>query len=120
VYKRQAYDRSDLRTAIIASADLSHVLKPAGPYGYHSAGPLFDKLVVKAIKEKDAGQLLRLGAGFLERAAECGLRSILFLMGAFEGRAYEAEVLSYEGPFGVGYLVATFMPSESEEQIKDA
>ena len=108
----EAYDRSDLRTAIIASADLSHVLKPAGP--------LFDKLVVKAIKEKDAGQLLRLGAGFLERAAECGLRSILFLMGAFEGRAYEAEVLSYEGPFGVGYLVATFMPSESEEQIKDA
>ena len=48
----EAYDRSDLRTAIIASSDLSHVLKPEGPYGYHSAGPLFDKLVVKAIKEK--------------------------------------------------------------------
>lgn len=26
----EAYDRSDLRTAIIASADLSHVLKPEG------------------------------------------------------------------------------------------
>lgn len=103
-----ACDRSDRRTAIIASADLSHVLKPEGPYGYHSAGPLLDKLVIKAVKEKDAGQLLRLDPGFLERAAECGLRSILFLMGAFEGQAYEAEVLSYEGPFGVGYLVATF------------
>ena len=109
----EACDQSDQRTAIIASADLSHVLKPEGPYGYHSAGPLLDKLVVKAVKEKDAGQLLRLDAGFLERAAECGLRSVLFLMGAFEGREYEAEVLSYEGPFGVGYLVATFMPSES-------
>lgn len=114
----EACDQSDLRTAIIASADLSHVLKPDGPYGYHSAGPLFDKLVIKAIKEKDAGQLLRLDAGFLERAAECGLRSILFLMGAFEGREYEAKVLSYEGPFGVGYLVATLMPSESEEQVQ--
>ncbi|PTQ81102.1 AmmeMemoRadiSam system protein B [Trichococcus patagoniensis] len=104
----EACDQSDQRTAIIASADLSHVLKPDGPYGYHSAGPLFDKLVIKAVKEKDVGQLLRLDPGFLERAAECGLRSILFLMGAFEGRDYESEVLSYEGPFGVGYLVATF------------
>jgi len=103
-----ACDRSDRRTAVIASADLSHVLKPEGPYGYHSAGPLLDKLVIKAVQEKDAAQLLRLDPGFLERAAECGLRSILFLMGAFEGKAYEAEVLSYEGPFGVGYLVATF------------
>nr|WP_321292216.1 AmmeMemoRadiSam system protein B [uncultured Trichococcus sp.] len=116
----EACDQSDQRTAIIASADLSHVLKPEGPYGYHSAGPLLDKLVVKAVKEKDAGQLLRLDSGFLERAAECGLRSILFLMGAFEGRDYEAEMLSYEGPFGVGYLVATFMPSEAKEQSKDA
>ena len=115
----EACDQSNLCTAIIASADLSHVLKPEGPYGYHSAGPLFDKLVIKAIKEKDVGQLLRLDAGFLESAAECGLRSILFLMGAFEGREYEAEVLSYEGPFGVGYLVATFMPSKAKEQIKD-
>ena len=41
----EACDQSDLRTAIIASADLSHVLKPEGPYGYHSAGPLLDKLV---------------------------------------------------------------------------
>lgn len=112
-------DQSDRRTAIIASADLSHVLKPDGPYGYHSAGPLLDKLVIKAIKEKDAGHLLRLDAGFLERAAECGLRSILFLMGTFEGREYEAETLSYEGPFGVGYLVATFVPSEGKQQIKD-
>jgi len=103
-----ACDRSDRRTAVIASADLSHVLKPEGPYGYHSAGPLLDKLVIKAVQEKDAAQLLRLDPGFLERAAECGLRSILFLMGALEGKAYEAEVLSYEGPFGVGYLVATF------------
>ena len=60
---------------------------------------------------------MRLDSGFLERAAECGLRSILFLMGAFEGREYESEALSYEGPFGVGYLVATFMPSEAQEQI---
>lgn len=60
---------------------------------------------------------MRLDAGFLERAA-VRAALLLFLVGAFEGRAYEAEVLSYEGPFGVGYLVATFMPSESEEQME--
>lgn len=107
--------RSERRTAIIASADLSHVLKPDGPYGYHKEGPQLDELVVKAINEKDAEQLLRLDANFLHSAAECGLRSILFLMGAFEGGEYNAKVISYEGPFGVGYLVATFEPDQSDK-----
>jgi len=100
--------KSDKRTAVIASGDLSHVLKPDGPYGYHPAGPMLDKLIVKAIRERDVTLLLHLDSAFLENGAECGLRSILFLFGVFEGENYETEVLSYEGPFGVGYMVATF------------
>ena len=46
----------------------------------------------------------------MEEAAECGYRSILMLLGVFEGLEIETEVLSYEGPFGVGYAVATFLP----------
>lgn len=101
-------EKTDKRTAIIASGDLSHVLKTDGPYGYHPAGPMLDKLVVKAVRERDAESLLHLDPSFLENGAECGLRSILFLFGVFEGRDYATEVLSYEGPFGVGYMVATF------------
>jgi AmmeMemoRadiSam system protein B len=99
---------STQRIAVIASGDLSHVLKADGPYGYHPAGPGLDAIIVKAIKEKDVNQLLKIDREILEHGAECGLRSILFLFGVFAGKNYSTEVLSYEGPFGVGYMVATF------------
>jgi AmmeMemoRadiSam system protein A len=43
----------------------------------------------------------------LEHGADFGLRSILFLLGALAGVDASAKVKSYEGPFGVGYMVAT-------------
>ncbi len=45
----------------------------------------------------------------LEGAAECGLRSFMTL-GGFLGDDAQVnpEILSYEGPFGVGYMVARF------------
>jgi AmmeMemoRadiSam system protein B len=100
--------RSKQHTAVIASADLSHVLKVEGPYGYHPAGPQLDKLIVQAVKEKDVDGLLSIDQELLMDGAECGLRSILFLFGVFADHNYTTEVLSYEGPFGVGYMVATF------------
>jgi len=45
----------------------------------------------------------------LEGAAECGLRSFITLGGFLGDDALvEPQVLSYEGPFGVGYMVAHF------------
>ena len=101
-------DKSNNRTAVIASGDLSHVLKDDGPYGYHPEGPELDEIIVKAVIERDVKRLLKIDYEFLQRGAECGLRSILFLFGVFAGKNYSTEVLSYEGPFGVGYMVATF------------
>ena len=96
------------RIAVIASADLSHVLKAEGPYGFDPAGPKLDEIIVKAVKEKNVDMLLNIPEEILARGAECGLRSILFLFGVFEGDEYSTEVLSYESPFGVGYMVAVF------------
>jgi len=42
-------------------------------------------------------------------AGECGLKSIAILLGILEGIKYEPQILSYEGPFGVGYLTAEFI-----------
>lgn len=100
--------KSGKRTAVIASGDLSHVLKADGPYGFHPAGPKLDQIIVKAVSDRDAASLLKIDQELLRNGAECGLRSILFLFGVFEGKNYSTEVLSYEGPFGVGYMVATF------------
>ena len=41
-----------------------------------------------------------------ENAAECGLRSILILLGILNHIKFQTKILSYEAPFGVGYLVA--------------
>lgn len=106
---------SKKRTAIIASGDLSHVLRENGPYGFNPAGPKLDKIIVKAIEKKDLNTLLKIDPKILDDGAECGLRSLIFLMSAFKNTAYKPKVLSYEGPFGVGYAVATFKPEKRNE-----
>ena len=56
--------------------------------------------------------LLNIDQEILEHGAECGLRSILFLFGVFEMIDFSSKVLSYEAPFGVGYMVALFYKKE--------
>ena len=97
------------KLALIASGDLSHCLKEGGPYGFHPDGPKFDKALIDALKKKDIKTILKLDEMYPE-AGECGLRSFCFLLGILEasGIDWQPEILSYEGPFGVGYLVANF------------
>jgi len=100
---------TDKRYVVIASGDLSHCLKEEGPYGFHPDGPKFDEKLIESLKRKDIETILKLDDMYPE-AGECGLRSFCFLLGILEasGIDYQPEILSYEGPFGVGYLVADF------------
>lgn len=100
------------KMAVIASGDLSHCLKADGPYGFHPDGPKFDKTLIESLKKKDIKTILKLDEMFPE-AGECGLRSFCFLLGILEatGLDWQPEILSYEGPFGVGYLVAVYEKS---------
>jgi len=95
--------------AFIASGDLSHCLKKDGPYGFQAEGPEFDKELMELLEKKDIGNILKLDEKY-PQAGECGLRSICFMTGILEAANinWEAEILSYEGPFGVGYLVVNF------------
>jgi len=95
--------------ALIASGDMSHCLKEDGPYGFNSQGSKFDKALTDSLKNKDIETILKLDETYPE-AAECGLRSFCFMLGILEESKtnYQPEILSYEGPFGVGYLVANF------------
>jgi len=102
----------DKKYALIASGDMSHVLKEEGPYGFHEQGPAFDKALIDYLKEKNVAAILKLDERFPE-AAECGLRSFAFMLGIIEAfcgeeprKNWTTEVLSYEGTFGVGYLAA--------------
>ena len=117
----QAADVLDLRCVLIASGDLSHKLKEDGPYGFNPAGPQFDRAVADIFRTGDFRKLFALDPVLCENAAECGLRSFEIMAGALEGLPYSAELLSYEGPFGVGYAVAAFevetCPGNTETEV---
>lgn len=102
------------RIVMIASGDLSHKLKEDGPYGYSADGPVFDRDICEIFKSGDFLKLLNLNQAVCESAAECGYRSFLIMAGALDSLAVKPELLSYEGPFGVGYAVATFRVEGSD------
>ncbi|RKQ88949.1 AmmeMemoRadiSam system protein A [Brockia lithotrophica] len=93
------------RALVVASGDLSHRLSADGPYGYAPEGPEFDARIRDIFARAAGRELLDLDPRLVEGAGECGFRPLLVLFGALEGLPVETEVLSYEGPFGVGYLV---------------
>ena len=95
----------DKKYAIIASGDLSHKLSKNAPSGFSPKAKEFDKKLIQALKKKNIDSLINMDQALIEEAAECGLRSILVLMGAIKNMNYDFQVLSYESPFGVGYLV---------------
>ena len=111
---RQAIDRVGRRAVIVASADLSHRLSEDGPYGFDPAGPELDRRVREAVASWDVEALLTMDEGFREQAGDDAVSSISFLMGALDGLHVRPRILSYEGPFGVGYMVAAIDILEDE------
>lgn len=97
---------------IIASGDLSHKLKDGGPYSYSPEGPEFDSLIIEIIKKADLGAVSSFDMELAHKAGECGLRSLMILAGILSPYELETEVLSYEGPYGVGYGTAKLIPGE--------
>lgn len=114
----QVISESKKRCVFVASGDLSHKLKEDGPYGFAPEGPQLDKRLCDIFASGALTDLFDLDEYFCECAAECGVRSFQIMTGAlgFEGSlsSYSSELLSYEGPFGVGYAVASFESSAAK------
>jgi aromatic ring-opening dioxygenase LigB subunit len=92
-------------TVVIASGDLSHRLRNS-PYGYSEEGEKFDAKTCEIIKSGNLKEFMNFNEDNLKDAAECGLRAFIIMTGMLDNIKYETELLSYEGPFGVGYAVA--------------
>lgn len=103
---RRAVELTKRRAAFVASGDLSHRLKPGAPAGFDPEAYRFDEQVVAALRTNTPGQIPRIDHGLRRLAGECGYRSMLVALGATTGAEPVCEVISYEAPFGVGYLVA--------------
>lgn len=105
---KDVVNKLNRRAVFIASGDLSHRLLADGPYGFAKEGPEFDAKITKALAKGDFADLFTYKPEFCEAAGECGHRSFVIMAGALDNTAVESKLLSYEGPFGVGYGVATF------------
>lgn len=105
----------------VASGDLSHKLKADGPYGFAPEGPQFDAQIAEIFSTGILEGLFAFDEDFCDAAAECGLRSFQIMAGALEedaallGSSFGHELLSCEGPFGVGYAVAAFERESADD-----
>lgn len=104
---RDAMGEVNRPVALIASGDLSHRLTPDAPAGYSPQGAVFDLAIERAVRDWDINGLFNIDEILCEKAGECGYRPIIMLAGVFDDQKVASHVYSYEGPFGVGYLVAS-------------
>jgi len=112
---RKATEYCEGNIVYIASGDLSHRLTVSAPAGYNPEGAKYDKRIVELIKTVDYNALIGTDPVSMEKAGECGTRSFAIMFGAMSKDKLEGEVYSYEGPFGVGYMVAKISPEETDE-----
>jgi aromatic ring-opening dioxygenase LigB subunit len=100
--------KSQKRIAVIASGDMSHALTTQSPAGFNSDGQKFDDKIKELFMSKNLSGLAQIDKNMIKNAGECGFRSFLILAGIIQQTNFTYHELSYEAPFGVGYLVAEF------------
>lgn len=114
---RRSAERLGRRIAFVASGDCSHRLTQGANAGYSPRGTEFDRALVEHVTAGDFVGLMNLDASLVEAAGECGLRSFITLGGVIPDA--ETRVLSYEGPWGVGYLTALAASPGLLETLRD-
>ena len=95
----------NLKIAIVASGELSHRLSPSSSAGYFPKSKEFDLMIMEFLKRGDKNAILEIDPELLDNSGECGYLPIMVLLGALDN-SWKGEILSYESPFGIGYLVA--------------
>lgn len=101
------------KTLIISSGDLSHTLTDCGPCAYHSSGEKLDLIICEAFENHSPYAPFLTKNSLIMEAEICGLNPFAIGIGAFIGRGIESTLLSYEGPFGVGYMVASIKENKN-------
>jgi AmmeMemoRadiSam system protein A len=115
----KAIDRIGRRVAFIASGDLSHRLRPEAPAGFNPSAHVFDEEVMNALRANEPNRIVEIDHGLRKLAGECGYRSMLVAIGATSELPLSCEVMNYEAPFGVGYLVAQLTNASVEAEAED-
>lgn len=96
----------DKDVGVLVSGDLSHRLKINAPAGYHPEAHEFDQKIKEILDRGDFSALKDIPEKLLMQTGECGYRPLLIAGGLLNDLNPQSQVLSYEGPFGVGYMVS--------------
>lgn len=118
----EAVKSTDERIVYVASGDLSHRLIKEAPAGYHPKGREYDEKLIELLEKNQVDEILQTEEKFMEAAGECGTRSVVMMLGVFNGQQEGIKVYHYEGPYGVGYLVAKGIlnhQSKEEKEFRD-
>lgn len=94
------------RWAVIASGDLSHRLRPGAPSGFHPKARDFDAGVAEQVEAGQYRRAVEVAPELRRAAAEDVIDSLEVASAAFGWDAEGHRMLSYDAPYGVGYLVA--------------
>lgn len=113
---KAAIEKLKRNVVVVASGDLSHHLLETDHYTYTEDGPVFDKLFIDYLANQSYVKLMTMPTRLVTKAGECGKKSVEILLGCFETMAHKTQVKSYEGPFGVGYSVASFVPTLGQSE----
>lgn len=101
--------------ALLSSGDLSHRLTPDAPAGYAPEdAPVFEAAIEDAIKNISPDKIFSLTAKTIEHAGECGLRSVMAMLGLVKKFSGKIKIFSHEWPFGVGYCNALWINDNSK------
>ncbi len=103
------------RTALVASGDMSHRVLPGAPAGHHPRALEFDELVCAEVESRRLDRIANIDLGLRGLAAEDVVDSTALVIAATPSPRRGVELLSYEHPFGVGYLVAVFHDASAGE-----
>ena len=99
---------STAKVAVFASADLAHNLTKNAPAKYSPQGKKFDQKIIAYLQENKFKEIVGIDEKLAVNARQCGLKPILMLLGILDGIHHKPKLLSYEYPFGVGYMVMNF------------
>lgn len=105
---KDAAEKSNKRVAIVASGDLSHKLHKDSPVGFSVKAQEFDQTIRRLLANKKNQEIIDLDENLILEAGECGYRPLLVLLGIIKDSNYDIEELSYQSPFGIGYLTVNF------------
>jgi len=106
---KKILSESEENIALVVNGDLSQRLSDESPEKFSPYGIKFDQTLIKLLKNSETDKIMKLNPDFCKEAGELGLKSIIIALGLLDKTRNKFSQISYEAPFGGGYLVGRWV-----------